>query len=128
MADKLDLLVLLSAVATAEGFFVSGTIPQRNNNPGDLDFAGQLGAVANGRFAQFDSIGRGTAACLRQIVADIQRGDTLRTLIYTWAPPSDGNATAAYLVDTIRRVQKASGLVIDPDQPLWSYLPLENIP
>lgn len=127
MPAKLDLLTLMSAIATAEGFWVDGSVPQRNNNPGDLDFASQTGAVASGRFAQFDSVGRGIAASLRQILKDIQSGATLRTLIYTWAPPSDGNATATYLAETMRRIQSASGLVIDPDRKLWEYLVLEKI-
>ena len=128
MNQKLDLLVLLSAIATAEGFFVPGSLPQRNNNPGDLDFAGQDGAVAAGRFAKFEGLGCGTAANLRQICKDIQDGATLMTLIEKyWAPPGDGNDSARYLSETIRRVQQASGLVIDPDTKLWDYLVLQEI-
>lgn len=126
MSQTLDLLVLMSAIATAEGYFVPGSLPNRHNNPGDLDFADQLGAVADGRFAKFDSVGRGVAANLRQICKRIQEGNSLHQLISIWAPPNENN-TAQYLAETIRRIEKASGLVVDPDVPLWSYLELRQI-
>ena len=39
------------AIATAEGFFVNGSIPQKNNNPGDIMQGGQYvvySAIADG--------------------------------------------------------------------------------
>ena len=51
---------LANAIANFEGFNVSGSVAQRNNNPGNLMYAGQAGASqgANG-FAVFDSVGDG---------------------------------------------------------------------
>lgn len=132
---KLDLLVLLSAIATSEGYFTAGTVPARNANPGDLRFAGQDGSVpsADGGsmpFAKFDCEGRGIAANLRQICKNIQAGDTLRTFVYRWAPPTGpdgGNNSALYLSETIRRIKSVTGLDIDPDVKLWNYLTIQHI-
>lgn len=129
---QLNLLTLLSAIATAEGFFVDATIPNKCNNPGDLRYAGQDGSTPSKfgtpiPFAQFDSVGRGTAANLRQLCRTIQSGATLRTLIYGWAPPTDGNDTSNYLNETIRRIKSKDGLDIDPDVKLWDYLKLDRI-
>lgn len=129
----LDLLDLLSAIGSAEGYFTPGTVPARCNNPGDLRFAGQFGAVPSTEggkwdFAKFDRPERGVIAGLRQLCADIQRGDTLTQLVYTWAPPGDGNNSALYLSETIRRIKSVSGLDIEPNVPLWNYLTIRHIP
>lgn len=142
MANNLDLLVLASAMAVSEGFFApdgpNGPVtPKRCNNPGDLVFAGQDGAVpdpvskAAGRtipFAKFDSPQRGTCALLRQLCAYAQRGLSLRQMYTAFSPSSDGNNTELLISEAIRRVQTASGLTIDPNVPLWNYLNLTNIP
>lgn len=131
MTDKLNLLDLLSAIATEEGAFNPANLPARNNNPGDLDWAGQNGAVQAGRFAKFDRWERGVCQALRQIVKRIDAEATLRTLITDehtgWAPASDGNNSAKYLRDTIARIAKVSGVTIDADKPLWDYLLIEEI-
>lgn len=127
MTAKLNLLDLLSAFAVSEGYFVQGTPPNRNNNPGDLDFAGQFGAIKKGRFAAFDKKERGIVAGLRQLCADAQRGLTLREIVHSWAPSADGNNEALYLSEGIRRVKTVSGVDIDPDVPLWDYLPISYI-
>jgi hypothetical protein len=133
---KLDLLVLLSAIGSAEGYFTTGTVPNSSNNPGDLRFAGQEGSkpsIHGGPipFAQFDCPERGIVAGLRQICAMTQRGLSLRQLIYAWAPPTGpdgGNPSELYLTETIRRISQASGVTIDPERKLWEYLPISHIP
>ena len=114
---------LASAIATAEGFFVNGSLPSRDNNPGDLRAAPWLTnpAVAHG-FWVARSLPEGIAGLYHQIALDVARGYTLRQLISAWAPPSDGNNTANYISETARR----TGL--DADTPLWNYLGLEAIP
>lgn len=94
------------------------TLPRgiRNNNPGNLNFAGQRGATkeggANGRFAVFGSMREGVAALVRQIGLDVSRGrNTIRKFIEKYAPSSENN-TGAY----IAAVSKALG--IGPDDPL----------
>lgn len=86
----------------------------RNNNPGNLDFAGQAGATkeSGGRFAVFGNMRQGVAALGRQIGLYISRGkNTIRKIIETYAPKGENN-TAAY----ISAVSRFMGL--DPDVPL----------
>jgi len=136
VSPKLDFLVLVAAFATSEGFFVEGSVPQRCANPTDLRFAGQEGSVPSqyGKpvpFAQFKDVGTGIAAAVRQMCAYMQKGFSLRKLVYTWAPPTGedgGNNSALYLTETIRRIKAASGVDIDPDTPLTAYLHIERIP
>lgn len=88
----------------------------RNNNPGNLNFAGQAGATkeggANGRFAVFGSMRQGVAALVKQIGLYVGRGkNTIRKIIETYAPAFENN-TQAY----IAAVSKAVGL--GSDEPL----------
>ena len=136
MENKLDFLVLVSAFASSEGYWVPNSVPAKCFNPTDLRYAGQEGSVPSQYggpipFAHFKDEGTGVAAAIRQFCAYIQKGYTLRKLVYAWAPPTGadgGNNSALYLAETIRRVEAASGLVIDPDKPLTSYLAIAHIP
>jgi len=119
---------IANAIATAEGFFVNGALPQRNNNPGDLRSAPWLQhPVVAADFWHAPSVGAGVAGLLHQIALDVARGQSLRQLIYSWAPPSDGNNTANYLNETVRRLA-AQGFTIDPEKPLQEYLEVINVP
>ena len=119
---------IANAIATAEGFFVAGALPQRDNNPGDLRAAPWLlHPVVAGGFWNAPSVGAGVAGLLHQIALDIARGQSLRQLIYSWAPPSDGNNTANYLTETVRRLA-AQGWIIDPEKPLQEYLEVTLVP
>lgn len=40
---------IAKAIATAEGFYVSGSLPQRANNPGDLELGDKGWGVLNGK-------------------------------------------------------------------------------
>jgi hypothetical protein len=71
--------------------------PQRNNNPINLDFAGQPNATAAGRFAHFDTPPHGWNAAHRQIDKDQSRGLTFGQFIGKFAPPRENN-TSAYLL------------------------------
>ena len=51
-----------NAIATAEGFFVNGSRPQRNNNPGDI--------MVNGQFVVYSSSSEGW--------------DALYSMVYKW--------------------------------------------
>lgn len=70
--------------------------PQRNNNPVNLEFAGQPSAVAEGRFARFDTPWHGWNAAHRQIGKDQVRGLTFAQFIGKFAPAVE-NDTSAYL-------------------------------
>ena len=123
--------VLFGALARQEGAFSAdpNAIPRRRNNPLDLRFAGQVGAsvppglpASPPPIAQFDTLAHGIAAGYRQLWADIARGDSLRKLIYSWAPPNE-NDTARYLANVARWLA-----VGDVDAPLLKLLTLPSAP
>ena len=119
---------LACSIATAEGFFVSNSLPSRMFNPGDLRGAPWLPKpnLVNG-FIQFDSVAQGVAGLVHQLALDIARGQSIQQLIYGYAPPSDGNNSENYLLETCRRMGIDPGK--DLDTPLQNFLtPLEIIP
>lgn len=85
---------------------------ERNNNPGNLNFAGQAGASLErpgGRFARFETAFDGLRALARQLILYAGRGiNSVEKIISTWAPASDNNNTTAY----IRAVSQRLG--VDP--------------
>ncbi|EEW7144360.1 lytic transglycosylase catalytic [Escherichia coli] len=85
---------------------------ERNNNPGNLNFAGQAGASLErpgGRFARFETAFDGLRALARQLMLYAGRGiNSVEKIISTWAPASDNNNTTAY----IRAVSQRLG--VDP--------------
>ena len=73
----------------------------RNNNPGNLNFAGQkvatLESGPNARFASFPTMLEGIAALDRQVMLYLKRGkNTIDQIIDIYAPSSDGNNTSSY--------------------------------
>ncbi|HGD7311316.1 TPA: lytic transglycosylase domain-containing protein [Escherichia coli] len=73
----------------------------RNNNPGNLNFAGQKGATLesgpNARFASFPTMLEGIAALDWQVMLYLKRGkNTIDQIIDIYAPSSDGNNTSSY--------------------------------
>ncbi|MFS1583644.1 MAG: lytic transglycosylase catalytic [Candidatus Arsenophonus phytopathogenicus] len=95
----------------------TGDMPRgiRNNNPGNLNFVGQRGAVRespNGRFAKFNTAFEGLQALSSQLNRYAERGlNTVEKIISTWAPASENN-TQAY-------IEKISGkLGVSPDTVL----------
>lgn len=118
---------IVNAVASAEGFFVNGALPNRDNNPGDLRAAPWLtNPVIVDGFWNAATAAEGIAGCHHQVALDIARGYSLRTLIYAWAPPTDGNKTDNYLQETIRRLA-VQGFAVSPDTQLWSYLDIKYV-
>lgn len=81
---------------------------ERNNNPGNLNFVGQAGASLErpgGRFARFETAFDGLRAISRQLMLYAGRGiNTVEKIISTWAPPSDGNNTPAYIQAVSRQL------------------------
>lgn len=90
---------LLEAMAREEGFFVKGTRPARNNNPGDLEygpFAHAHGATgSDGRFAIFPNAATGFAA-MRALLLEHYSGLTIAQALNKYAPPVE-NETNVYL-------------------------------
>ena len=105
-------------IAREEGFFRSGTLPQRQNNPGDLRHSphsqhpGDPNAIG-----AIDTPEHGWGDLERQLQIDAGRGLTLRQAIYSWAPPSE-NDTAQYL----QFVMDGFGGLVDGETPLSQVL------
>ena len=113
--------LLACAIATQEGFFTPGTKPAERNNPGDLRFAGQKGAITPAvpnDIATFTELSQGVAALFRQIWLQVANAQTVRQIIAAWAPAGvDGNDNAAYL----QNVLEWTGL--PPDTLVLDLLP-----
>ena len=73
------------------------TLADRNNNPGNLRFAGQKGAILGDKgFARFPTPQDGFNALKRQILLDAKRGLLAGQFIHKYAPPNENN-TNGYL-------------------------------
>lgn len=91
----------------------------RNNNPGNLNYAGQAGATKedgpNGRFAKFSTMEEGVGALAKQIKRYEARGDdTLRAIINKYAPSSE-NDTQAYLGAMSKQLGVGYDQKLDPN-------------
>ncbi len=85
---------LAKAFATQEGFFLKGSLPQRNHNPGDLEHAPGESHDGTGIVGKFTDDADGWAALERQLQIDAQRGWTLDQLVHVYAPPPENNPGA----------------------------------
>jgi hypothetical protein len=82
----------------------AGPLGIRNNNPGNLNFAGQAGASRSGRFAAFGSMAEGIAALDDQLRLYASRGNnTVRGIIGTYAPPGE-NDTGSYIAEVAKQL------------------------
>ena len=90
---------LLEAMARQEGFYLVGTRPARNNNPGDIEdgkFARAHGAIGtDGRFAKFPTVQVGFDA-MRALLLSAYANSTLEQMLNHYAPPCE-NQTNIYL-------------------------------
>ena len=122
---------LATLIAHNEGFGVPGAIPTLRNNPGDLRHSphsthptGEPNAIGT-----IDTVDHGWEDLERQLLIYSQRWVsidpatklpvqdhlmTLHDLAYTYAPPGDGNPTAAYL-DTLCKGLELSPYVLVSD-------------
>lgn len=94
---------------------------ERNNNPGNLNYAGQHGASLErpgGRFARFETAYDGLRAIARQLMLYAGRGlNTVEKIITTWAPPSDRNNTPAYIAAVSRQLGVNPRAVLNVSDP-----------
>ncbi|WP_019092056.1 hypothetical protein [Komagataeibacter europaeus] len=94
----------------------------RNNNPGNLNYAGQPGAhletgVASPRFAAFSTMADGIRALRDQLLRYAERGlITVRAIISVYAPPSE-NPTGAYVYALCSHMGVQSDTVLDLRDP-----------
>lgn len=94
---------------------------ERNNNPGNLNFAGQAGASLErpgGRFARFETAFDGLRALARQLMLYAGRGiNSVEKIISTWAPASDNNNTTAYIRAVSQRLGVDSRAALNMSDP-----------
>lgn len=93
----------------------------RNNNPGNLNYAGQEGATlepgAGGRFARFNTMAEGVAALGRQLQLYASRGnDTIAGIIAKYAPGNENN-TAGYIAHMIASTGFGAGQHLNFNDP-----------
>lgn len=91
-------LSFTEAIAREEGFGRRGSRPQRNNNPGDIEwgqFSKAHGAIRAeqplGRFAVFPDVATGFAAMKALFQAPAYIGLTLYQAVAKWAPPPEND-------------------------------------
>lgn len=97
------MMIFLAAVAREEGFYKPGSRPNRNNNPGDLEFRGWEilygGKKGNDpRFAVFSSTADGFHALQHLFTFNDYFGKTLEEVFNVYAPPSE-NETNLYFAN-----------------------------
>jgi hypothetical protein len=106
-----------STIQTVEGWF-PGSVSYRLNNPGNLLYAGQPGAVphpitgSDGKvrtFAEFSSVAAGQQALDNQIALDASRGLTISQFAQKYAPAQDSNDPTSYAA----RIAAAAGLSVN---------------
>ena len=90
--------LLAQLIARQEGFYVTGSIPNRNMNPGDLRHAPgeDHPELAPNSVGSFESVDLGWAALERQLSLYASRGLTVGQAIGEFAPPVE-NDTDSYL-------------------------------
>ena len=108
---------LAELIANEEGFGIPGTVPTRDNNPGDLRHSNHSSHDGEGSndIGIIDSVADGWADLERQLQLYGERGLTLRQAIYEFAPPSENNSEA-YLNYVCQ------GLGCQPDIPITEAL------
>lgn len=95
------------AIATAEGFFVDGSLSQRNNNPGDI--------MAGGQFVAYKSISEGWQALYDQVYMMFYGGSsyynpsmTIRQVGYLYADGQHDPTGAANWAQNVANVMGVS--------------------
>ncbi len=113
-------------IAKEEGFFTSGTPPNRNFNPGDLRHSPHSShdPSAPNAIGLIDTVAHGWEDLERQLQLDAVRNLTLEQAIYSWAPPTENN-TAKYLQDVLNGFAGAVPAVT-PTTPLSEVLLIPN--
>jgi hypothetical protein len=106
----------LQAIAREEGFYAPGTRPQRNNNPGDIEwgkFTKAHGATSGDpRFAIFPTADAGFVAMRSLFQSTGYKGLTVAQALNRWAPPVE-NQTNAYIANVCKWTGCTADMVID---------------
>lgn len=85
---------LAELIAQEEGYGRPGSLPTRNNNPGDLRHSPHSDhtAEAPDSIGKIDSVQNGWEDLERQLQLYADRNMTLRAAIYAFAPPEENNS------------------------------------
>lgn len=105
-----------NAIATAEGFFVNGSRPQRNNNPGDI--------MSNGQFVVYSTTEDGWSALYGQVYKMFYGGSayynpsmTISQVAYYYANGSGDPTGAANWANNVAGV-----MGVTPDTTLQTLM------
>ena len=78
-------------------------LAKMNNNPGNIRWAEQYGAVeGEDGFAKWPTVEEGMQGLIRQIALDVGRGDSISTFISEYAPEADANDTKSYIAAALK--------------------------
>lgn len=98
-------MTILTAIASYEGFYKTGSRAQRNNNPGNINFSdiakrfgARLETVPEGvneqaRFADFPDVDAGWS-CLRDLLQTNYLGMSIIGAFNKYAPSTENNSNA----------------------------------
>lgn len=118
---KTDFIHILSdAIQQHEGWSATEGASYPNLNPGNLEFEGQLGAAANGRWAKFDNFYDGKQGLNNDISAKLKKLSTIRDVITVYAPPNE-NDTEAYIA-AVCAFFLSRNVVVNADTPIDTLL------
>lgn len=111
---------LAQLIAKEEGYGIPGSVPTRDNNPGDLRHSPHSSHEGEGPndIGIIDSVANGWADLERQLQRYADRGLTLRDAIYEFAPPTE-NDSERYLNFVCQ------GLACSPDISVKDALQIE---
>jgi hypothetical protein len=119
------ILLWAQAIAAFEGFNTPGSRPARNNNPGDLKYAGQPGATGQDAqgFAVFPDVPTGWQALYNQLNAYVQEfpGYSLYQIMEHYLGQSitaSGGETTSQGNSTTYAQSVASAIGVDPSTTL----------
>ena len=121
-AMSIPMSALASAIQNHEGYF-PGSRSYRNNNPGNLRYAGQAGTTGqdSSGFAVFATFSDGWNALIRQIGLDQSRNPdwTLTDFLNSYAPATE-NDVGAYVASVVDSLANA-GYQADSNTTLGSF-------
>ena len=104
------------------------TLAERNNNPGNLRYAGQHGAVKGDKgFAKFQSTSDGVAALEKQLLLMQGRGqDTISEIMEVYAPRNE-NDTDAYISQLSKSTGYGKDESLDFNDPITASKIIQGI-
>lgn len=115
-----QLTALADAIKRQEGYippnsqYPNGSLAYQNNNPGNLVYVGQAGAIPGaGGFAAFSSYDAGYQALMNQLQLDANHGLTVQQEAAKWCPASVAGCNVPQYANTM-----ASALGVDPTTAL----------